>query len=315
MSNPLVITCLIPYLALRSATSDAVSRLRPGRPTDASQALPRVRAEAVDLAQLLRGGGPVIIEGLAESLAPQHSADLPSLRRAAATATAPFEVKVFDAKAPYFLYVGDYGQTLVAEETMTLDRFLRAMFDEEAFAGRAVYRQFDQMALNGVAGSIIDALAEVLAGRARREPEKRASGIWIGSRGVLTPLHYDAWPGLLFQTHGSKRLLMFAPRDIPNLYFNPQYAVQSRWSRLPARSQEADPAQFPRYRRAVPFEGTLHSGDTLYVPPFWPHEIEALEPNISIPFRFTTRTVDYFNPRFLRPACEVFYNRYLKHRR
>lgn len=312
MPNPLTISCLIPLLAVRAALSGVAARLRPDPEPPASAAIIRRRADEIALDELFTVGQPTIIEGLVEMLQPRLSANLETLRDESRRARSAFEVRVFDKAAPYFLYTGDYGQTLCEAREMTLAQFLEAMFDTEAFDEHAVYRLFDHRSLDGVAGDMIDALAESLESRVSQRPEKGASGIWVGSRGVVTPLHYDAWPGLLFQTHGTKRVLIFAPEDIPALYFLPQYAVGDRWSRLPGRSGEADLEQFPRYRGARRFEGKLNAGEALFIPPFWPHEIEALEPNISVPFRFASRTADHFHPRFLRPACEVFHGRVLK---
>jgi hypothetical protein len=312
MSNALTISCLIPFLAARSAISGLATRLRPDPEPLASSTIARRSADEIDLDELFAAGQPTIIEGLVETLRPRLTGDLETLRQATQRPRDVFEVRVFDKAEPYFLYTGNYGQRHCDTREMTLEVFLESMFDTEAFREHAVYRLFDRRALEGFAGDLIDALAEALEPRLSREPEKRASGIWIGSRGVVTPLHYDAWPGLLFQTHGAKRVLMFAPEDIPRLYFLPQYAVGDRWSRLPGRSGEADPDQFPRYSRARRYEGTLSSGEVLFIPPFWPHEIEALESNISMPFRFNSSTADYFHPRFLRPACEVFHGRILK---
>ena len=59
-------------------------------------------------------------------------------------------------------------------------------------------------------------------------------------------------------------------------------------------------------------QATLQAGDALFIPAFWSHEIEALEANISIPFRFGTRIVDQVNPGFLRPAFEIFNRKYLE---
>ena len=54
-------------------------------------------------------------------------------------------------------------------------------------------------------------MAERLSLLTDRRAEQKASGIWIGSKGVTTPLHHDAWTGLLFQLTGSKRVLISAP--------------------------------------------------------------------------------------------------------
>jgi hypothetical protein len=110
---------------------------------------------------------------------------------------------------------------------------------------------------------------------------------------------------------GSKRVLMFPPSERPNLYFTSPLAATDRWSTLPARSDDADPSEFPLYARAHRYEGQLEAGDVLFIPAFWSHEIEALEPNISIPYRFGTRPADQLNPGFLRPAYEIFHRKFV----
>ena len=179
-------------------------------------------------------------------------------------------------------------------------------------AGLCVYTLFGSADLGGAVGRMIDRIADGLGDEAPWPTARQASGIWIGSRGVVTPLHHDAWPGLLFQTHGSKRVTMFSPSDRTNLYFSPPTKVGSRWSRLPGRSADADPEEFPRIRRVARHEGELRAGDTLYIPPFWSHEIEALDANISIPFRFRVIPGDHLNPGYLRPAYEVFHGKYVR---
>ena len=197
---------------------------------------------------------------------------------------------------------------------MTLSEFLDFMFEgrEQKSPDTCTYRLFAVNDLDDEVGRIIDTMSDGLAALTDRQPDRRASGIWIGSGGVVTPLHHDAWTGLLFQFTGSKRVLMFPPGERSNLYFTSPFAAKDRWSTLPGRSDDADPIRFPRFARAEGFEGQLDAGDVLFIPAFWSHEIEALEPNISIPFRFGTRPIDQLNPGFLRPAYEVFHRKYVE---
>ena len=211
---------------------------------------------------------PVIIEGLADKLGFAHAADLQSLRGVAKNLPNRFPVKIFNSASPYFLYTGDYGQVLEGIEEMFLQEFLEFMFDKGDFHGQVIYRQFGRKELDGTVARIIAEMADALAKIVQRQPEKNASGVWIGSSGAVTPLHYDSWPGLLFQTHGTKSVVMYSPGDIHNLYFKSQFAVGARWSKLPCRSRETNPAEFPRFAKATRYEGTLKAGDVLYVPPF-----------------------------------------------
>jgi hypothetical protein len=299
----LLLVVLVPIWAGHRLLSEVRTRRRPGATTQ----IPRVHARDIVLDDVLRTKSPVIISGLVDELDLPLVPDLEGLRTLAAAHTEPFTVKSHRAHSPYFLYVGDYGAELASTDETTLAEFLDGMFDDAADRDpdTCTYRLFGVADLDHHVGRIIDSMAAGLSKLTDRRPEQKASGIWIGSTGVTTPLHHDAWTGLLFQMTGSKRVLMFAPEDRPNLYFTSPFAATDRWSTLPGRSDDADPATHPRYANAHRYEGRLDAGDVLFIPAFWSHEIEALEPNISIPFRFGTRPVDHLNPGFLRPAYEI----------
>lgn len=302
---------LIGLLLPVSLVYDRICRARSGRSVGSRVEVPRVAAAEVALADLMRRRRPAVIRGLAATLGLRRPLDLSMLRTVAATAGERFEVRSYRAHRPYFLYRGEYGRELDHTSRMSLDELLHAMFDPGASPERVIYQLFGEHSLEGAVGGVIEEVAQGLARLVPNEPEKSASGIWVGSKGVVTPLHYDAWTGLLFQLHGAKRVLMFAPEDGVNLYLASPFSVEERFSALPGRSGEADFARFPRLARATRHEARLESGDALYIPPFWAHEIEALEPNVSMPFRFKMKARDLFHPGFLRPACEVFHRRYL----
>ncbi len=303
-----LVVVLVPIWAVHRA----VSAVRVGRPMGSTRRIRRVNADDTALDDVLSGGEPVIIEGLIERLGLPLVPDLEGLRRLAENDISAFRVRSHELHSPYFLYVGDYGAKLARVDEMTLSEFLDFMFEsDDADRDVCTYRLFAVSDLDGAVGEIIDTIADGISELTERHTDRQASGIWIGSKGVVTPLHHDAWTGLLFQFSGSKRVLMFPPTERPNLYFTSPFAATDRWSTLPARSSEADPVEFPRYVRANRFEAQLEAGEVLFIPPFWSHEVEALEPNISIPFRFSARVVDQLNPGFLRPAFEVLHRKYL----
>ena len=301
---------LIPVWAIHHAAAS----LRTRRSTGETRGIRRVSAQDQDLDELIRGDEPVIIEGLVPELALPLVPDLDGLRQLASADLAPFRVKSHKSHSPYYLYVGDYGAELDRVADMTFAEFLTFMFDGEHENEPEIctYRLFGVNDLDSEVGRIIDTMSDGLAALTDRQPERGASGIWIGSEGVVTPLHHDAWTGLLFQMTGSKRVLMFPPTERPNLYFTSPFAATDRWSTLPGRSDDADPSTFPKFAQANGFEGRLDAGDVLFIPAFWSHEVEALESNISIPFRFGTRPIDQLNPGFLRPAYEVFHRKYVE---
>jgi hypothetical protein len=107
------------------------------------------------------------------------------------------------------------------------------------------------------------------------------SGIWIGSKGCITPLHFDAWHGVLCQIRGTKRVTLFSPEDTDNMYPRKQVdgmnmhtseLVLEKLDLPDSPSSFADPAYmelFPRAKHIVPWVVDLAPGDALYIPPFW----------------------------------------------
>lgn len=282
---------------------DRATRAVTSRRTGAIEALARVETAGADLDALFASRRPVVVRGLAAQLGLATVATRADLVSRAGDTTVP--IVFHDAEQPYFLYSGGYGETVRRRDEMSLRSFLALLFDEGLAAYEVVYRLLGPQMLDGAAREILGEYDAALRLATRRPTEPRFSGIWIGSTGVVTPLHHDAWPGLLFQTEGRKRVAMFAPRDRTNLYFRNPLVGRGRWSELPGRSAAADPAHFPRLRHVTRYEAVLDPGDTLVIPPFWAHEMEGLEPNISVPFRFATSLRSYLDPGFLRPASEL----------
>ncbi len=304
--TPVALAALIVVLFPLWVLQLAISRLRTRRRRGASVDIPRVDIASTDLQTIIDRRTPVIITGLVDDLGLDPVPDVDGLRALASTEPPAFRVQVHRDHAPYFLYRGDYGAELDHVEEMRLDEFVRFMFDDEQAPGRCTYRLFRVEELDGRVGAIADDISARLAERTDATPDRNASGLWIGSRGVVTPLHHDAWTGLLFQFHGAKRIRMFAPSDRGNLYFASPLSPRDVWSHLPGRTADTDRDEFPRFAHATPHDGRLEAGEVLFIPPYWSHEIEALEANISMPFRFTSTVREMLDPGFLTPAIEIF---------
>jgi hypothetical protein len=302
---------LIGVLTPMWAAHRATSRLRTMRRRGAATPIARVSLDQRSLPEIMAAGRPVIITDLVDRIRFRTRPDVEGFRRLAAARTGTFTVKTHRRHAPYFLYVGDYGAELDRVEQLTLDDFLDGMFVRRHDADTCTYRLFSVNDLDGAIAEMIDDVVSAVQPLTDRRPDRGASGVWIGSEGVVTPLHHDAWTGLLLQMSGSKRVAMYSPTDRANLSFVSPFSPTERWSTLPPRSAEADPSRFPRLAHATRHEAQLDAGEALFIPPYWSHEVEALEANISIPFRFGTRSKDYVNPGFLRPAVEVFHAKYI----
>jgi hypothetical protein len=294
---------LAAYLVPASIVHDAATRVGTSRRRGSNRPIPQWTIEAAQLGTVMDRGKPLILEGLVDQLGLADVATPAALSELAGDDE--LDIDLHDASAPYFLYSGGYGAQVRERRRMSVDAFVELMFVRGLEPDVVVYRLLGARALDGKIATVLDAFDRALAPVSGRRGEPRFSGVWIGSPGVVTPLHHDAWPGLLVQTHGTKRVAMFSPTDRTNLYFRSPWRGRGRWSDLPARSAEATTEAFPRTARAVRWEGELRPGDALIIPPFWAHEMEAVTANVSVPFRFATTVRSYVDPGFLRPAAEM----------
>jgi hypothetical protein len=115
---------------------------------------------------------------------------------------------------------------------------------------------------------------------------------WISSAGCVTPLHYDLPNTLLCQVRGSKQVHLFDPTQYDRLYLRgerfPGFDNFERQSQVDIH--HPDLGAFPEFRRAVALEVTLRQGEALFIPSNWFHEVETLEPSISVGFTFAGGT-------------------------
>jgi hypothetical protein len=113
-----------------------------------------------------------------------------------------------------------------------------------------------------------------------RDKKYLTSRIFIGPKGMVTPMHQDLYENLYVMVKGKKTITLFAPAA-------PVYPC-SRFSKRPNFSQvdiEApDYKFFPRLKRAQPFTVELEAGETLFIPSFWWHHVRTGEPSIAINF-------------------------------
>jgi len=263
----------------------------------------RVDARSVALDEVMASGKPVILEGLVEELGLSELATPDALREL--VGDEQINVTEFDAERPYFLYSGGYDTVPIGKRPMPVRELLDTMFGDGVAEGSVVYQLFGIGSLDGNTEAVLDVVDTAVSSRVDLATEPKASGVWIGSAGAVTPLHHDAWPGLLFQTHGSKRVAMYAPGDRTHLSFRLPLRGEGRWSELPGRSGDASVTDFPHLAHTQRLVGRLTPGDVLHIPAFWAHEMEAETANISMPFRFKGTPSTYFNPGFLRPASEM----------
>jgi lysine-specific demethylase 8/hypoxia-inducible factor 1-alpha inhibitor (HIF hydroxylase) len=107
--------------------------------------------------------------------------------------------------------------------------------------------------------------------------------LWVGPGGHTSSLHYDPMDGTLMQMHGSKRIVLFPPSQLYNLYpfsvwNHLRYGLKRRAVYSQVYPDRPDLASFPKFQYASEhrYEVILNQGEILFIPAGWWHEITAL---------------------------------------
>ena len=122
------------------------------------------------------------------------------------------------------------------------------------------------------------------------EPSKLSTSgettFWMGSGGVVTPLHFDHCHTVISQVVGRKRVIVSPLDDSEHLYPRSVADGAPRTSRIDLgawlRGDATQRALYPDVVRARLYETELTPGDLVYIPPGWWHYVEALEGNASV---------------------------------
>jgi hypothetical protein len=129
-----------------------------------------------------------------------------------------------------------------------------------------------------------------------------STALWLSQPDHLTPLHLDYWHGLLTQVRGDKQVTLLPPRELTRLSLE----VDLLRERLPNDPltryndfHRAAAGDFPELRGASRYEHRLKEGQTLYVPPYWWHQVVSLEACVSFATRYNARLSEKLNPVLL----------------
>eukprot|EP00961_Rhodomonas_salina_P114762 1543974-Rhodomonas_salina.1 len=111
--------------------------------------------------------------------------------------------------------------------------------------------------------------------------------VWVGSKGNVTPLHFDLCHGCLIQIVGAKDVILFPLETSRSLYPFPSSCGAPRTSRLDLDALLAGckttEETFPLAKDAIGgVRCRIYAGDALYIPPFWWHHVTAAEDNVSV---------------------------------
>ncbi|XP_037512446.1 tRNA wybutosine-synthesizing protein 5 isoform X2 [Rhipicephalus sanguineus] len=87
--------------------------------------------------------------------------------------------------------------------------------------------------------------------------------------------HYDVMDNFLIQVKGKKKAVLFHPNDFEYLY------IQDDKS-LVLDVECPDLENFPKFQKATRYEAMLASGDILFIPALWFHNMTALDFGIAV---------------------------------
>lgn len=115
---------------------------------------------------------------------------------------------------------------------------------------------------------------------------EKMTKLWIGgSAGTVANLHYDATHNFFHQVRGSKTFLLFEPSTWKHMCMYSRLHPGHRQSKLNLAHTYATllPMCNDLYNVRHVRKVTLHQGDTLYLPPFWFHQVTTVEsPAVSV---------------------------------
>ncbi|WP_394843874.1 cupin-like domain-containing protein [Pendulispora brunnea] len=142
--------------------------------------------------------------------------------------------------------------------------------------------------------------------------EVQSSGFWIKPKTTTSGLHFDHQNGLLGVVRGRKRILMFSPDQVEQMYPCPirelEDEMKRNWSSI-RNVFNPDYERFPRLAEAICHEVILDEGEMLFIPKFWWHAVEhVVDMTISVNFFLRVTESDSF-PLFYRDR--VFIERLL----
>ena len=123
--------------------------------------------------------------------------------------------------------------------------------------------------------------------------------VWMGQRGIIMPLHYDATDNLYVMAWGRKRVTLAEPGQLDALYRYPNAHPLAGSSQV--NLSAPDLSLHPRFANAKLREAVVGPGDVLYLPSWWWHQFE--QPfenagNVNLWSRNREGTPD-------RPVCDL----------
>ena len=123
------------------------------------------------------------------------------------------------------------------------------------------------------------------------------SSFWFGPAGTVTPLHHDTL--MLFHTQvvGRKRWRLVSP-----LEWSRVYNLRHVFSEVDL--ERPNPGRFPAFEEATVLEAVVESGETMFLPLGWWHQVASLDVSLSFSYSCLAVPNHYEYPDPAAPASE-----------
>ena len=121
----------------------------------------------------------------------------------------------------------------------------------------------------------IDAISTQLRDIASNQPffgNFNSAKLWIGQRGIVMPVHFDATDNLYVMVFGRKRAIIGEPGQLDEMYRYPNDHPLAGSSQVNLTAPDLD--QHPNFKNAKLHEAIVGPGDILYLPAWWWHQFE-----------------------------------------
>lgn len=239
---------------------------------------------------------PAVLRGL--------GAEWPAVRAARESADAVVAyMKGFSHSAPVNAIVGTpeiEGRFFYTPDLKALN-FTRGMsplapFLDRLLRDRAVARPY-AMAIQSVPA------AELVPGFERENATDLVDTsvmprLWLGNA-IRVATHYDLMENIGVVVAGCRRVTLFPPDQLRNLYMGPLELTPAGTPVSLVDPLFPDLGRFPRFREALAAAetATLETGDAIYIPFHWWHAIDSLDPvNVFMNYWWNPARQDLGNP-------------------
>lgn len=254
------------------------------------------RATQEEIAAFRGGGEPVVVRGFAAGwplVEAARDGRLSLIAQLKAMA-APFDIS-------YAALPASEGGVLHYNKTVSRPNFARRTAKIPEFLdlceAAAEDAQAETLAVQGVTA------AEFFPPFGRDHPmplapAAAAARFWIGGKAIVAA-HADPAENIAVVVAGRRRFTLFPPEQVENLYFGPFHITPGGPPVSMAHVTAPDFEKFPRFEKALEAATIveLEPGDILYIPYYWFHHVEALDPfNVLVNYWWDAARTDIGAP-------------------